>query len=190
MTQKSFGASTGVPPVPQRLKMQSPQKLRERLNSEKQALNTAAVDSNLQREIDLIGAELSSAMNLGVGGGSSLRTRTSTQSSVDAAAKLRDLSARLSAVETKFGNISASASSSAAEVEKLKAQLGRKEKELEDTNKLLNDCVAENDVMFERFNEELVRMSNGFKLGKGEAEVLEMLKAVREEQARLKRENM
>jgi hypothetical protein len=189
MARKSFGASTGVPPVPQRLKMQSPQKLRERLNSEKQALNTAAVDSNLQREIDLIGAELSSAMNLGGGGVGSLRTRTSTQS-VDAAAKLRDLSTRLAAVETKVGNISASASSSAAEVEKLKAQLGKKEKELEDTNKLLNDCVAENDVMFERFNEELVKMSNGFKLGKGEAEVLDMLKAVREEQARLKRENM
>lgn len=72
----------------------------------------------------------------------------------------------------------------------MKVQLSKKEKELEDVDKLLNDCVAENDVMFERFNEELVKMSNGFKLGKGEAEVLEMLKVVREEQARLKRENM
>ncbi|KAA8904653.1 RhoGEF domain-containing protein [Sphaerosporella brunnea] len=182
--RKSFGASTAVP-VSQRLKMQSTQKLRERLNNEKQALSTAAVDSSLQREIDLIGAELNSAMNLS---SSSLRTRT-TPSQTLQAEKLRDLSLRLLAVEARVSLLSSSNANS-AEVEKLKVQLSKKEKELEDVDKLLNDCVAENDVMFERFNEELVKMSNGFKLGKGEAEVLEMLKVVREEQARLKRENM
>jgi hypothetical protein len=163
--------------------MQSTQKLRERLNNEKQALNTA-VDSSLQREIDLIGAELSSAMSLG-----SSRTRTPTQTQQADAAKLRDLSVRLSAVEARISNISISNSSS-ADLGKLQTQLSRREKELEDVDKLLSDCVAENDVMFERFNEELVKMSNGFKLGKGEVEMLEILKVYGGEQARLKRENM
>ena len=100
-------------------------------------------------------------------------------------AKLRSLSSRLSTVEARIA-----ASNPTPEIEKLKQQLSRKEKELGDLDKLLSDCVAENDVMFERFNEEIVKMSRGFKLGKGEAELLERLRRGQEEQRRLKGENM
>lgn len=125
----------------------------------------------------------------------SSRTRTPTQAQTADAAKYRDLSARLAALEARITSSPAAPfpilnSPSLADVERLKALLARKEKELAGADKLLNDCVAENDVLFERFNEELVKMSNGFKLGKGEAEVLEMLRQLREEQGRLKRENM
>ena len=44
--------------------------------------------------------------------------------------------------------------------------------------------------MFERFNEEIVKMSHVLKLGRGEAELLEMLRRTQEEQRRLKGENM
>lgn len=72
----------------------------------------------------------------------------------------------------------------------MKQHLSRKESEVQDLDKLLNDCVAENDVMFEQFNEEIVKMSDGFKVNKGEAELLEMLGQIREEQGQLQRENM
>jgi hypothetical protein len=72
----------------------------------------------------------------------------------------------------------------------VRKELQRKEKELQRVDKLVNDCQAENDVMFEKFNEELGKMSNGLKLGKGESEVLKILQEATAEQGRLKRENM
>lgn len=124
----------------------------------------------------------------------SSRARAPTQAQTADAAKYRDLASRLAALEARISSSPAPspapASPSLADFERLKGQLARKEKELAGADKLLNDCIAENDVLFERFNEELVKMSNGFKLGKGEAEVLEILRQVREEHGRLKRENM
>lgn len=132
----------------------------------------------------MIGAELTSAM-----GSSSRPSSTSSRTQpfppiqpLDPG-KLRELSARLTTVESRLPQ-------APAEVERLRGQLLKKEKELEDIDKLLNDCVAENDVMFERFNEELVKMANGFRLGHREAELLEMLQQVRGELGSLKAENM
>ncbi|KAF8245058.1 hypothetical protein K440DRAFT_556718 [Wilcoxina mikolae CBS 423.85] len=168
--------SSGAATVPQRLKMRSPQKLRERLHIEKQAIMT--IDSNLQQEIDLIGIELNSPMNF------EPSFRISAQQSVNNV-KLLNLASRLSAIEARI-----TSSAPSLEIEKLKNQLLRKNNELKDLDKLLNDYVAENDVMFEQFNEEIVKMSNGFKLGKGETDLLEIVRRIREEQGRLKRENM
>ncbi|KAF8537989.1 RhoGEF domain-containing protein [Trichophaea hybrida] len=167
---------SGAVTMPQRLKMQSPQKLRERLHIEKQAIMT--IDSNLQQEIDLIGIELNSPMNF------EPSFRISAQQSLNDV-KQHSLASRLSTIEARINS-----SVPYLEIEKLKNQLLRKNNELKDLDKLLKDYVAENDVMFEQFNEEIVKMSNGFKLGKGESELLDIVRRIREEQGRLKRENM
>jgi hypothetical protein len=189
--RKPLGSAPSQPGT-QRLKMQSPQKvclshfvptclltygqLRERLQTEKQALTS--VEASLQREIDMIGAELTNA----------IKTSSPSLRRTD---KLRDLSYRVNLIEDKFSKLEPHSDAAAiAELEKMKKQLGRKEQELGGVEKLLNDCITENDVMFEKFNEELVKLSNGFKVGKGDAEVGRILQEVIADQGRLKRENM
>lgn len=162
--------------------MQSTQKLRERLLSEKQAITR--VETSLQREIDKIGEELSMA--------SRLSTRGGAHSSV-----IRDLTSRVSQLESRVPVINDLTSKleivkqdQEAARKDHEAAMVKKDKELEGIEQLWNDCLNENDVMFERFNEELVKMSAGLKQGKGEVEILKILAEVREEQGKLKRENM
>jgi len=126
----------------------------------------------------LIGAELNSTMNFNP------CLHISAQQP-DNDVQLHQLASRLSEIQARI-----SASHPSSEVQELKQHLSRKESEVQDLDKLLNDCVAENDVMFEQFNEEIVKMSDGFKVNKGEAELLEMLGQIREEQGQLQRENM
>ena len=141
--RKSFGAATAVRP-----------RIAER------------TDSNLQRELEMIGLELNRPVS------------TSRVQPLEPN-RIRELGARLAAVEARCGD-----------VDKAKAALARKEKELEGVDKLLTDCVAENDVMFERFNEELVKMANGFRIGKAESELIDKLREVRAELGSIKAENM
>ncbi|KAG0639543.1 hypothetical protein HOY80DRAFT_962743 [Tuber brumale] len=156
------------PPGPQRLKMQSTQKLRERLQNEKQAITM--VDQSLQREIDKIGEELS------------LATRVSSRGA-------KELTSRLEQVESRLTQIN----ELNVKYELLKktsdAALAKKDRELEVLDKDFNDCLNENDVMFEKFNEELVKISSGVKAGR-DIELLKILQEVRAEQAKLKRDNM
>jgi predicted RNase H-like nuclease (RuvC/YqgF family) len=76
------------------------------------------------------------------------------------------------------------------DIDKLKATLMRKDQEIEELDKALKDCVAENDILFERFNVEIVKMAEAFRVDRGERELMEMLTGVREELGRVKRENM
>lgn len=155
--------------------MQSTQKLRERLLSEKQAITR--VESGLQREIDKIGEELNMAARLS--------GRGSAHSTV-----IKDLTSRISQLESRVPVINELTSKLETVKKDHEAAMGKKEKELEGIEKLWNDCLNENDVMFETFNQELVKMSAGLKQGRGEIEVLKILQEVRSEQGRLKRENM
>lgn len=154
--------------------MQSTQKLRERLLSEKQAFTR--VETSLQHEIDKIGEELSMASRL---------TTRGAHSSV-----IRDLTARVSQLESRVPVINDLTSKLEVVKKDREEAMVKKEKELEGIEKLWNDCLNENDVMFEKFNEELVKISAGLKQGKGEVEILNILAEVRSEQGKLKRENM
>lgn len=185
--------------------------MRERLHNEKAALTD--VDASLQHEIDLIGAELNSALHT-LKSTSSLRSERS-HSNLDASV-IKQLTTRLGALEARLSeHISGSDLSSSPEIErerierdreraeqmgrikmmhsdidKLKAQLMRKDQEIEELDKALKDCVAENDILFERFNVEIVKMAEAFRVDRGERELMEMLTGVREELGRVKRENM
>lgn len=178
--------------------------------NEKQAITR--VESSLQREIDKIGEELSLASRLTPRGGahsSVIKDLTSRVSQLES--RIPVTSEFMNKLETmKQDHEAAKREHEAArrehevarrehEVTKREHEAERKDhetamvkkdKELEGVEKLLNDCLNENDVMFEKFNEELVKMSVGLKQGKGEIEILKILKEVREEQGKLRRENM
>lgn len=154
--------------------MQSTQKLRERLLNEKQAITR--VETSLQREIDKIGEELSMASRL---------TTRGAHSSV-----IRDLTARVSQLESRVLVINDFTNKQEITRKDQEEAMVKKEKELEGIEKLWNDCLNENDVMFEKFNEELVKISAGLKQGKGEVEVLNTLIEIKSEQKKLRRENM
>ncbi|KAI5840721.1 hypothetical protein DFP73DRAFT_528913 [Morchella snyderi] len=179
-TTGNTGATSS--PGPQRLKMQSTQKLRERLLSEKQAITR--VESGLQREIDKIGEELSMASRLsgrGTAHSAAIKELTSRISQLESRIpEINDLTNKLETVTNKL------------EIERSKFEitLEKKNKELEGLVEVWNDCLNENDVMFETFNKELVKMSAALKQGRGEAEILKLLQEVRVEQGKLKRENM
>ncbi|PUU75447.1 hypothetical protein B9Z19DRAFT_1030955 [Tuber borchii] len=164
--KKSLGmsGSTG----PQKLKMQSTQKLRERLQNEKQAITM--VDQSLQHEIDKIGEELS------------LATRVSSRG-------VKELTGRLEQVEARLPQINELNAKYEALKKSSDVALAKKDRELEVMDKDFNDCLNENDVMFEKFNEELVKISSGVKAGR-DVELLKILQEVRAEQAKLKRDNM
>ncbi|CUS10120.1 unnamed protein product [Tuber aestivum] len=164
--RKSLGMSGS--PGPQRLKMQSTQKLRERLQNEKQAITM--VDQSLQCEIDKIGEELS------------LATRVSSRGVKELTTRLEQVEARLPQINELNGKYETLKKSS-------DTVLAKKDRELEVLDKDFNDCLNENDVMFEKFNEELVKISSGLKAGR-DVELLKILQEVRAEQAKLKRENM
>lgn len=168
--RRSLGPSSIVSPGPQRLKVQGVQQSRERFHNEKQEMVT--VELSLQREIDKITQELNSTVK-------SLPSRN-----------VRDLSTRLEQLEARLPQVNELNSKYEALKRTSEAALAKKDRQLEAMRKDLNDCLNENDVMFEKFNEELVKISSGLRAGRAEVEMLKILQEVRSDQAKLKRDNM
>ncbi|KAL7267152.1 hypothetical protein RUND412_010272 [Rhizina undulata] len=174
-TRKLIASMAGQPTAtPQKLKMQSPQKLRERLHNEKQAITK--IEPGLQQEIDRIGTELSIAAR-------STRDRNNQL-------EIKELFNQLNQLEFQISKAQDAESRCEALKKESEVAWKKNRREIERLDRLLNDCIAENDVMFEKFNEELVKISSGLKSGKGEMEFLRILQEVKAEQGRLKRENM
>jgi chromosome segregation ATPase len=167
--RKSLGPSSFGSPGPQKLKMQNAQNLRESLQSEKREITPAEL--GLQQEIDKIGEELNLTMK-----GSSRG--------------VKGLSSRLEQLEARVPHVDELNSKYEALKRTSEAALAKKDRQLEAMKKDLNDCLNENDVMFEKLNEELVKISNGLRAGRGEIEMSKLLQEAKCDQARLRRENM
>ncbi|OAA48427.1 Rho guanyl nucleotide exchange factor [Metarhizium rileyi] len=160
----------------QRLRIQSPQKLRERLQSEKQIAQE--VDSSLKDELSNIADEMA---------------RVTTVRSPTSQADMSGLTASLKELEDRVGFI----------MEELHEQQATTQKELDSTMKnteakvraidqLHKEVVAENELLYERFNGELGRIIKAVR-GKGredKEELVVKLKEQGEETARIKKENI
>ncbi|KAF2834410.1 hypothetical protein M501DRAFT_1001171 [Patellaria atrata CBS 101060] len=163
---------------PQKLRMQSPQKLRERLQNEQRAIATA--ESNLQIELTEIGAEIS---NLS-------RHRSQTTSSPSKGAPIDNLETRLATLETKFSRLSSDLKVRTQVLSNdLASSLQVSEARVKKLDGLYRDANAENEALYSRFNEELARVLKGVRGGEGVEEMKKKLKEAEEESERLRKEN-
>lgn len=164
--------------------MQSPQKLRERLSQEKKSL--ASADSSLQAEIAKIGEEISAVYKFQR---SPTKAKPQTQHQ-SVPPSLQTLSTQLSSLSTTVSTFitthTASLSSLSADIESSLLVSDKKARKLDE---LYREANAENEALYERFNDELGKILGKVKKGEGVEETRSKLKEAQEEVAKLKKEN-
>jgi hypothetical protein len=167
---------------PKRLRMQSPQKLRERLQNQQRDIDSASQD--LQNELSAIGHELN-ARSI-----PRLTTQSSAPPSISSPGKSTNLEARMASLEKQLKatleGLSTRTSSIAQDVS---TSLQVSEARAKHLDQLYRDMNAENEALYARFNEELEEVTSSTRKGKVDEEVQRRLKASEEEAARLRKEN-
>jgi hypothetical protein len=161
---------------PQKLRLQSPQKLRERLQNEAKAINAA--EASLQSELSKIGEEMA-RLNVG---------RATHSNSVE----LQKLSENVKALESRLPAVIKDLTSrNQAVKEDLEASLQASEYKVKGLDQLYKEASAENELLYEKFNGELGKIVKALK-GKGKEEREELIikmKEATEETAKWKKEN-
>lgn len=156
---------------PQKLRLQSPQKLRERLQNEARAINEA--EASLQTELSKIGAEMAKL--------NTASHRTSTLHSVTT--QLAGLESRIPGI---IADLTLRNDTIKADLEK---SLQASEFKVKGLDQLYKESSAENELLYEKFNGELGKIVKALK-GKGEKEEwVAKMKEAGEETARVKKEN-
>lgn len=169
-----------------KLRMQSPQKLRERLQNEQSSV--AAAHASLQDELSKIGDELTSTPSRtgSVRAGTSAsrqRSHTTNPSSMDLAQRVLKMEGQLpQQVEDLTTRINGIQSD-------LATSLAVSETKCKKLDELYREANGENEALYTRFNDELGRILRAVKGGEGVEELKKKLKEAQEEGAKLKREN-
>jgi len=178
-TEKSFLLNPSPASTPTRkLRMQSPQKLRERLQAEQKAM--ASGQSALESELAKIGDDLGA---LGPGRMGSVRGVRPSAATSDLSKRLSELSAQvantLAELQTRTEGIQADLTSSLTVSESKARKL----------DELYREANAENEALYVRFNEELGKVVKAVRGGDGVEELKRRVKDGNEERDRLRREN-
>ncbi|KAI1003508.1 hypothetical protein K3495_g4696 [Podosphaera aphanis] len=184
----------GTPKSPQKLRLQSPHKLRERLQNEAKAIKNA--EAEFRSELDNISAELSKLQ----GGDASLLSQQKTSKD--------SLSNSLQLLLTRFRKVIADLKvrNNTLELD-LEKSVQALELKLKGLEQLYRETMAENELLYERFNGELAKIVKAVKakvdsgggsgvrdacVNAGRIERIELVEKVREateETAIMKREN-
>lgn len=171
----SKSAPSPVRSPTQKLKLQSPQKLRERLQTEKKAVED--VDSNLKSELSRISEDMARVNNH--------MPRSNTQ-------ELRKLSASVKALEERIPQVLQELDERhKAMQEDMEASLKASEAKVKAIDQLYKEATAENELLYEKFNTELGKIVKAIR-GKGRddrEELVTKLKDQSEETAYVKKEN-
>lgn len=178
-TAKNASPTKTSLPSPQKLRMQSPQKLRERLSNEQKTLSGA--ESSLRAEIARIGEEMSAYK---LSRPDHKLSPESSQTSISSlTVRLDTLSTALSTftsnLQSQYSTLSKDVGSSVLVSE-------RKARKLDD---LYKEANAENEALYERFNDELGKVLKGVKGGEGVEELKRKMKEGEDETGRLRKEN-
>ncbi|EED23264.1 Rho guanyl nucleotide exchange factor, putative [Talaromyces stipitatus ATCC 10500] len=165
------------PQKPQRVRMQSPQKLRDRLQSTVQAQNNA--ESVLRSELQLVGQELASL------------TQTSSPTETGQSSVVEALLSRIRNLEQQVSTFNADVNTRTANLEKdVETGLLVSEKRAKKLDELYRELSAENEALYERFNTELGKVVKEVRAGNGEDVLKTQLKTALEELSRVKKENL
>ena len=164
--------------------MQSPQKLRERLHNEQNAVSAA--QTSLQDELNKIGDELASTPSR-VG---SVRASTYARSRGNAAeAGNMDLAQRVLKMEGQLPKKVEELNDRISGIQSdLTTSLNVSEAKCKKLDDLYREANGENEALYTRFNDELGRILKAVKGGEGVEELKKKLKESQEEAAKLKRE--
>ncbi|KAF2708810.1 hypothetical protein K504DRAFT_482306 [Pleomassaria siparia CBS 279.74] len=180
-TPRSPTKPNGPASPTKRLKMQSPQKLRERLQNQQRDIETSSKD--LQGEISAVRQEL--------GARSTPRPTTQTSAPLSTAtASNKALEARIASLEKHLEmTLEALATRTTTIGQDVTTSLQVSEARAKHLDQLYRELNAENEALYARFNEELEKVERGVRKGKGNEEVDRRMKASEEESARLRKEN-
>ena len=152
------------------------------MSQEKKSI--ACTDSSLQAEIAKIGEEISSVYKTQR---SPVKAKPQTPS---ASNSLQPLSSQLANLSTTLSTFTtthtASLSSLSSDIESSLLVSDKKARKLDE---LYREANAENEALYERFNDELGKILGKVKRGEGVDETRNKLKEAQEEVARLKKEN-
>lgn len=163
-------------PGTQKLRLQSPQKLRERLQTEKKAVDE--VDASLQSELTKIGEEMARVNNSGL----------ASSQTVD----LRRLATSVKTLEEKLPSVMKELHDKQGTLQKdMDSTLKASEAKVRSIDQLYKESMAENELLYEKFNGELGKIVKALK-GKGKddkEELVARLKEQGDETARVKKEN-
>ncbi|KAF2855847.1 hypothetical protein T440DRAFT_464202 [Plenodomus tracheiphilus IPT5] len=166
---------------PKRLRMQSPQKLRERLQTQQRDIDTASQD--LQNELSAIGQELNTRSNSRLG-------QSIVPPSTPGINSSRALESRIASLEkhlkTTLDTLSTRSATIANDVS---TSLQVSEARCKHLDQIYREVNAENEALYARFNEELEKVTASARKGRGSEEVERRLKASEEEATRLRKEN-
>ena len=181
-----IGLPQKTTPSAQKLRMQSPQKIRERLSQEQKKL--AISDESFQAEMTKIGEEMATYKIQGT----PVKPRPIIPSSRSAppTSDLDSLSSQLKTLSTNLSRFTetqkASLTSISSDVE---SSLIVSEKKARKLDELYREANAENEALYERFNDELGRILGKVRGGQGLEEMRGELKEAQDEVVKLKREN-
>ncbi|TKA33592.1 hypothetical protein B0A50_00428 [Salinomyces thailandicus] len=181
---KSARSTSVEPSPPKRLRMQSPQKLRERLQNEHGTIT--ASQTSLQDELSRIGDELTatpsrigsvratkSPGSRGIGG---------QQSNMELAQRILKMEGSLvkqgEELKTRIDGVQTDLSSS----------LTVSENKCKKLDELYREANGENEALYARFNDELGRILKAVRGGDGVEELKKKLKETQDEAVKLKRE--
>ncbi|KAL4987721.1 hypothetical protein BDW68DRAFT_187821 [Aspergillus falconensis] len=170
----------------QRLRLQSPQKLRDRLQTEKKTQYLE--QSGLRDELELIGQELRALRP------SPMRLQTDTAAihglSDDDGVNTAAVMARMRNLELAFEALSEELNNRTSALEKdLESSLVVSEKRAKKLDELYRQASAENEALYDRFNLELSKLAKDVRTGEGEEALKTQLSSAMDEIGRLKKEN-
>lgn len=174
---------------PQRLRLQSPQKLRERLQNEAKAINEA--EASLQNELSKIGEEMA---------------KLNAVSAIPRTSDIARLSEAVLLLETKIPTIVRDLTERNDAVKKeLECSLQASEFKVKGLDQLYKESSAENELLYEKFNAELGKIvkalrassskkggeegANGNTAMSAKEELVMRMRESSEEAARVKKEN-
>lgn len=162
----------------QRLRLQSPTKLRERLNGEKQALED--VDASLKSELSRIADDMAR---------------------LNGGAELRKIQASLKAIEERIPKVIGELDEKFWSIEKaMDTTMKTNEAKVKAIDQLYREAMVENEMQFEKFHSELGKIVKAIKGKPGRESQEELVAKIKEQSeeiarqkkdnARLKRENV
>ena len=164
--------------------MQSPQKLRERLQNEHKAFENA--DTSLQAELAKIGEEIKKSTRNTASASPSKIHRTSQATLPDMNVLEETLSALASKHSTLMANLTGRLDGLGSDINSSLQVSEARAKKLDD---LFRVASAENEALYGKFNEELAKLVGKIRGGDGVGELKRRMKESEEENMRLRKEN-
>lgn len=164
---------------PQKLRMQSPQKLHERLSNEQKALSGA--ESSLRAEMAKIGEEMSAFRS----------TRPDKRPVPEpSSTAISSLDSRFTTLTTTLTTLTCTLQTQYIALSKdIGSSLLISERKARKLDELYKEANAENEALYERFNNELGKVLKSVKGGEGVEELRKKVKEGEEEATKLRREN-